>query len=335
MDTSPPPGEEHPATISRSAYSTRDPEEAQDFFAQAFLGARWRRSVDKANFRLANRRIDAGPFQIDQMRMTSRVASTFRPDDVYYVTYLAGGSFRTRRDGGEEELVGPGQVVLGGRVGIETTTETDDLSQHVITVPLDAVREACGIERGRDEVPRFASIRPTDERRHAHTWAATRAYLAAVLEDEAATGSPLLVGSATRLLASLLVETFELDGAVASKCGRRDRHDAKRPASLRRAVDFIDRNAQRDIGIGEIAEAARVSPRAVEAAFRRHRGTTPTGYLRQVRLDHAHRELSEAADPDRLTVTEVAYRWGFSSPSRFSEYYRRAFGHPPSETLAR
>jgi AraC-like DNA-binding protein len=41
------------------------------------------------------------------------------------------------------------------------------------------------------------------------------------------------------------------------------------------------------------------------------------------------------AAPDGLTVTEVAYRWGFSWPSRFTERYRAAFGTTPSETLRR
>jgi AraC-like DNA-binding protein len=36
-----------------------------------------------------------------------------------------------------------------------------------------------------------------------------------------------------------------------------------------------------------------------------------------------------------LTVTEVAYRWGFSSPSRFAERYRAEFGRLPSEMLRR
>ena len=71
----------------------------------------------------------------------------------------------------------------------------------------------------------------------------------------------------------------------------------------------------------------------MEYAFRRHLGATPTTYLRQVRLDHAHRELAGATPEDGVTVTEVAYRWGFSSPSRFAEYYRAAFGCRPGETL--
>lgn len=62
-----------------------------------------------------------------------------------------------------------------------------------------------------------------------------------------------------------------------------------------------------DIGIADITAAARVSQRAVEHHFRR-----------------AHRELEAAAPGDDLTITTVAYRWSFSSPSPFGAYYRAA-----------
>ncbi len=32
-------------------------------------------------------------------------------------------------------------------------------------------------------------------------------------------------------------------------------------------------------------------------------------------------------------MTVIAYRWGFSSPSRFAPYYRDAYGMLPSRTL--
>ena len=63
-----------------------------------------------------------------------------------------------------------------------------------------------------------------------------------------------------------------------------------------------------------------------------HLDLTPLEYLRRVRLDHAHRDLV-AADPRGQTVTAIAYRWGFPSSSRFSHYYRQAYGVTPSRTL--
>lgn len=74
--------------------------------------------------------------------------------------------------------------------------------------------------------------------------------------------------------------------------------------------------------------------RAIQLAFRRHLDMTPLEYLRRVRLGHAHHDLL-TADPTTTTVTDVAYRWGFPSNSRFSAYYRQAFGTTPGHTLRR
>jgi transcriptional regulator GlxA family with amidase domain len=112
-----------------------------------------------------------------------------------------------------------------------------------------------------------------------------------------------------------------------------DRHDAS-PATLRRAVAFIDEHARQDITVADIAASAFVTIRAVQLAFRRHLDTTPTAYLRQVRLDHAHHDLA-TADPALETVTAVALRWGFPSPSRFTAAYHREYGVTPSLTLHR
>lgn len=102
---------------------------------------------------------------------------------------------------------------------------------------------------------------------------------------------------------------------------------------MRRATEFIDTHAGEPIGLSEIAAAAGLGPRGLQHAFARHRDTTPLGYLRQVRLERAHREL-QGADPTRGdTVAAIAARWGFPHPSRFSADYRRRYGRYPSTTL--
>ena len=39
------------------------------------------------------------------------------------------------------------------------------------------------------------------------------------------------------------------------------------------------------------------------------------------------------ADPWQVTVSEVAYRWGFTHLGRFAGAYRERFGETPSQTL--
>jgi transcriptional regulator GlxA family with amidase domain len=107
---------------------------------------------------------------------------------------------------------------------------------------------------------------------------------------------------------------------------------ATQPQTLRRAIAFIDDNAHLDIRLTDIASAIGVTPRTVQYTFRRHLGTTPLEYLRRVRLHRAHHDL-QAADPTVDTVMEIAGRWRFGHPGRFSMAYKETFGTPPSRTL--
>lgn len=153
-----------------------------------------------------------------------------------------------------------------------------------------------------------------------------------VLPNSEAMASPLIRSQTQRLLAASVLATFPntaLDALTDSRPG------VVEPTAVRRAVAFIDAHAGEDIGIAEIAEAARIGPRRLQQAFRQYRDTTPMGYLRRVRLDRAHRELV-AADPSRGdTVGTIAARWGFAHAGRFSVAYHAAYGCLPSQTLHR
>jgi AraC-like DNA-binding protein len=104
------------------------------------------------------------------------------------------------------------------------------------------------------------------------------------------------------------------------------------PQTLRRALSFIDEHAGEPITLNEIAIAARLSPRGLQAAFRRHLDTTPLAHLRMVRMDRAHWDLQNA-EPSRTTVAALAARWGFTHLGRFAIDYRRRYGIHPSQTL--
>ena len=67
-------------------------------------------------------------------------------------------------------------------------------------------------------------------------------------------------------------------------------------------------------------------------AFRRYLETTPSAYLRRVRLQCAHDQLRDAV-PGSITVTAVAAQWGFLNASQFAAHYRTAFAELPSRTL--
>jgi AraC-like DNA-binding protein len=104
------------------------------------------------------------------------------------------------------------------------------------------------------------------------------------------------------------------------------------PRAIRSAVALIDRRPAEVETVADIAKAVGLSVRALDEGFRRHVGTSPMAYLRQVRLARAHDELV-ASDADVTTATVIAYNWGFWNYGRFAAAYRRRYGCTPSETL--
>lgn len=153
-----------------------------------------------------------------------------------------------------------------------------------------------------------------------------------ILADPEVERFPLVVASSLRYLAACVLTTFPHSGVHEEAAS--DRRDS-RPATIRRAAAYIDAHADTDIAPADIAAAAHISVRALHIGFRRHLGTTPMGYLRTLRMAHAHRDLL-AADPGAGdTVSAIASRWGVHHHGRFGAAYRRIYGELPVQTLLR
>jgi len=104
------------------------------------------------------------------------------------------------------------------------------------------------------------------------------------------------------------------------------------PRMVREAEHWM-RTGGPETSVSGVAARLGVSLRSLEAGFREWRQTTPTEYLRKVRLDAARAEL--LAPSASTTVTSVALANGFFHLPRFSAYYRSAFDETPGQTLRR
>ncbi len=83
------------------------------------------------------------------------------------------------------------------------------------------------------------------------------------------------------------------------------------PATMRFAQEWMIANAHRPITGTDVARAAGVKARALQATFQRHADTTPMAFLRQVRLHRVRAQLV-AGDPTTTTVAATAGAWGFA-----------------------
>ena len=89
---------------------------------------------------------------------------------------------------------------------------------------------------------------------------------------------------------------------------------------------YIHSNYAEKITLEEIAGAASVSPRECLRCFRTAIRQSPMEYLIDYRV-RAARKLLETTD---LSVTEIALRCGFNSPSYFSKQFRSIMGITPN-----
>ena len=105
------------------------------------------------------------------------------------------------------------------------------------------------------------------------------------------------------------------------------------PRTIRIAVEIIEEAAHLPLTSPRSARS-HVSVRSLQQGFRRHMGTSPMAYLREVRLRRAHQSLLES-DPLMISVASVAYHWGFTNLGRFAAAHTARYDEPPAATLRR
>lgn len=310
--------------------STTDPDEAHHWLSEHYMPLTARLAGSPKRFRFQHSYADVGRFGVNVLEDSmSTVFDAMPSKDRLLVVQPVSGQHQASNAGNAVDT-GPGESLI-----FDPDTQTRTACSANVRLTLLTVNRA-HVERVAAEygdpgaTVRFSLSGPVSKSK-ARAWQNLLRYLTDdFLPNPAARGSTLVRTEMQRMLAAALLETFPNSTMTHSAV----RAGMAGPASVRRAVTFIEEFAGEDIDLSQVASAARVSPRALQLAFRRHLGTSPLTYLRGIRLERAHREL-QAADPARarVTVTDIANRWGFTNPSRFASAYRQKYGHPPGHTL--
>jgi transcriptional regulator GlxA family with amidase domain len=95
-------------------------------------------------------------------------------------------------------------------------------------------------------------------------------------------------------------------------------------------TEWLRANIRSPLGMAELAARTGVSSRAVQKAFQRHFGCSPTRFITNLRLEDARRQI--CAHSDR-SLSEVAISLGFLHYGRFAAAYFNRFGELPSQTM--
>jgi AraC-like DNA-binding protein len=316
----------------RTQVEISDPNDADEFLEDLY-GVRLhlsRKHVEHIEGPLlTHTRTDVGSFAIDEICSAGHLEASPDPLNKVVVIWATSGQVSGECEGLTGEA-GGGGIALLSQPDLPHQSRAQDVCLTSVVLDQSVVAGvATGLPSTQAPLPvRFTNFQPVDAAA-ARMWKDTVSYVQRSLLAGNAAATQLTLGHASRLLAAVTLSTFPNTAASGPKPHDRTDHQ---PVLLRRAMEYMDANANNDIGLADIAAAVHVTPRAVQYMFRRHMETTPLQYLRWLRLHYAHQDLL-AADRMHDTVTGIASRWGFAHTGRFALLYRRAYGQSPHTTL--
>jgi AraC-like DNA-binding protein len=96
-----------------------------------------------------------------------------------------------------------------------------------------------------------------------------------------------------------------------------------------RAIAIIRASFNQPLRIGDIANAAGMSPSSLHEHFKAVTRMTPLEYQKQLRLQEARRLMLSAG----TTASSAGFAVGYESPSQFNREYARLFGAPPRRDI--
>jgi DNA-binding CsgD family transcriptional regulator len=103
-------------------------------------------------------------------------------------------------------------------------------------------------------------------------------------------------------------------------------------SAVRMVEEYAEAHAGEPIRTTDLAALTGASAGSLDAAFRKHRGTTAAAFVREKRLELARQQLlTEPTAP----LTRVAHAAGFLRLARFEAAYVAAFRETPVETRRR
>lgn len=210
-----------------------------------------------------------------------------------------------------------GEVALTaiGQTHAARASEVEFVSIGIAPALVNELATEIGLTRAAAEIS-FRRSRTTDE-------AITR--IARSVISEVAAGSvghgAMLDALARQLVIHLLRSHLTVRKAAQIELSRAGPVDRR----LRRAIEFMHDNYERELALEEIAAAAYLSEYHFARLFKQITGVTPHVYLANVRLEHARRLLSETSMP----ISQIAIKVGYQSQSHFTKMFKSVTGVTP------
>jgi AraC family transcriptional regulator len=211
--------------------------------------------------------------------------------------------------------VAAGQAVFCPRKEWHNISWHERISVLSIRIPDSALMEAARerlTDRSLEIVPRHVV---TDDR---------LTHLLFALDAERARGystGKLFVDCIESALANILLTSFNTFApkSIPAKGGMA-------PHVLRRVIEFMHANMDKQIGLKDLADCAGLSLSHFSFQFRASTNQSPHQYMLRLRVERSKELLTD----HRLSVLDVGLEVGFRSQQHFATVFRNSVGVPPS-----
>ena len=252
----------------------------------------------------------ASPFRGHRSRaVMSAQREDLRHDNVLGFQFIYKG-VELVREGDRELALEPGDVILWDGLQPTDVEIIEPFYKRTLLFPRDRVLAAC---------PRLGEVNALPSLDGSGPGRLLVRYMNALVLE-----LPQLEAAAAAAAANAALELLRAAVEPGLSTGRSAERTAKR-AEIRRYV----RAHLQEPGLGpaSMARAYAMSLRALHALFE-DTDSSVAGLVRDERLARCMEDLRRV---NGGSVTEIAFRWGFSDAAHFSRVFKRAFGSTPSE----
>jgi AraC family transcriptional regulator len=211
--------------------------------------------------------------------------------------------------------VAPGQAVFCPRKEWHNIRWDEGISVLSIRIPDSALMEAAR-ERLTDRSLEIVPTNVVTDDRLTH--------LLYALDGERARGysaGKLFVDGIEAAMANILLTSFNTFAprSISGKGGMA-------PRVLRRVVEFMHANIDKQIGLKDLAGCAGLSLSHFSLQFRATTNQSPHQYMLQLRIERSKKLLADS----RLSVLDIGLEVGFRNQQHFATVFRNSVGVPPS-----
>jgi AraC-like DNA-binding protein len=311
--------------------ATTDRGVARRWLEASYPGYLPEESNSHRDFSFRSRHVRVGSGSLARLRYSLSADNNLVLSDVLVVVQPDDGGMKVSL-GRHEDAVLPGSPVLLPAHQVVSVLWADTVADCVGVRTAEVERVAVETTGLEGTALRFTGLRPMSPALGRRWGDAVRRVVDVLVDRPEVGAAPLVTTALTQRLARAVLETFPSTTLVSH---RRLPPDHATPAVVRRAIEHIEANAHREMTLTEIAGAAGIGARGLQAAFLRHLDTTPTACAERVRMARAHRDLVDSAPGGPAGVPTIAARWGFADHRRFAAAYRETYGRLPVETLRR